>query len=144
MVKSRWNNAEILDFKSLDTAALTLSVLREMHGDKEARFKSIEQEQAVEMAVKREHDVLVILPTGGGKSLIFMLLAWLENDRTTIVIVPFIALMEDMMERCLDMGLSCQIWRESKQLSNDDTAQIVLVAVEHAVTVQFQQLLIRL
>jgi superfamily II DNA helicase RecQ len=36
--------------------------------------------------------ILVIMPIGGGKSLLFMLLAAASRDGVTIVIVPIVAL----------------------------------------------------
>lgn len=36
--------------------------------------------------------MLVILPTGGGKTLLYLLPSLIEKDMTTVVIFPFIAL----------------------------------------------------
>lgn len=120
-----------------------MTTLREIYDDVDARFKSEEQMEAVKLALKREKDVLTILPTGGGKSLIFQLPAWIEKDLTTVVIVPFVAIVEEMKDRCIDMGLSCYIWRHGMIL-NRENAQIVIVGVEHAVMPGFQQLLVQL
>ena len=47
------------------------------------------------MAVlKGESPLVVILPTGGGKSLLFMLPASLPDANTTIVVVPFTSTQE--------------------------------------------------
>ena len=129
---------------SLTLSAGALNALRGLYDDSEAQFKSEEQVEAVRLTMKRSGDILVILPTGGGKSVIFMASAWIEKELTTMMIVPFVALIEDMKKRCKELGLSCYIWRNSGTIHSQRMAQIVLVGVENAVTSEFQQFLIRL
>jgi RecQ family ATP-dependent DNA helicase len=121
-----------------------LSALRELYDDPEARFKSVEQAEAVQLALQGEKDMLVILPTGGGKSLVFQLPASIEKGQMTVVIIPFVALIEEMEERCTNLGISCHIWRKSDAISGPPSTQILLVAVEHAVLPDFQQSLVQL
>ena len=129
--------------ESLELSAITLQALRDMYDDPEGRFRSEEQAEAVQLALQGDRDLLTILPTGGGKSLVFMLPAWLEKERTTVVIVPFVALVEQMEERCIEMGLSCHVWRKLEAIINIKS-QIVLVAVEHAIMPEFQHFLMQL
>ena len=74
-------------------------VSREMHSGlvalhgSDARFTSIEQEQAAFRALCRDVDLLVVLPTGGGKSLLFELPPISEANRITAVILPLIVLL---------------------------------------------------
>lgn len=49
-------------------------------------------------------DVLAILPTGGGKSVLFQVPAML-TEGTTLVISPLIALMKDQVDDCLARGI---------------------------------------
>ena len=132
----------ILDSQGQMESATVLLGLQKMYGDFNMRFKSIKQAEAVKLALKREKDILAVIPTGGGKSLIFQLPAFLEMDLTTVVIIPFVALVEEMKERCQDLGLSCQVWKGKSD--NGERSQILIVGVEHAVTQEFQQLLIQL
>jgi superfamily II DNA helicase RecQ len=88
-------------------------------------------------------DILVILPTGAGKSVAFMAPAWAEKEKTTVVIVPFVALINEMEERCKERGLSCYIWGDSGTAPNT-AAQVVLVSVHNAIKPEFQQFLVRL
>ena len=100
--------------EDLRAEAVALKALRGIYCDEEARFKSREQCEAVKVALQRQYDVLAILPTGGGKSLVFQLAASVELGLTTVVIVPFVALMEEMKDRCVGMGLSSCIWGQMK------------------------------
>ena len=59
------------DAESLDLSVIALTALREIYDDIKATFKSGEQMRAVKLALRRKIDVLTILPTGGGKSLVF-------------------------------------------------------------------------
>ena len=118
--------------------------MRGLYDDTQAKFKSEEQAEDVRLAMKRSGDVLVILPTGDGKSVVFMAPAWAEKDLNTVVIVPFVALIQEMEDRYKEHGLSCYIWRNSGTTVRQRMAQVVLVGVENAVTPEFQQFLIRL
>src|SRR4051812_1554131 len=55
------------------------------------------QEQAMR-AVLARRDSLVVLPTGGGKSLCFQAPALLNPKETTVVVSPLIALMKDQVD----------------------------------------------
>lgn len=52
-----------------------------------------------------EKDVLCIMPTGGGKSVLFQVPALLDRG-STLVISPLIALMKDQVDDCLRRGIS--------------------------------------
>jgi superfamily II DNA helicase RecQ len=129
---------------ALDLSVAALKALRGLYDNPEAEFKSTEQAQAVKLAMQRSEDILVILPTGAGKSITFMGPAWAEKGMTTVVIVPFVALIKEMKERCTDLGLSCYIWHNSGTLLHRKTTQVLLVGVENSITTEFQQFLVRL
>ena len=61
------------------------------------------QQQIVEAALDKQ-DVLVVMPTGGGKSLCFQLPALLQPG-LTVVVSPLIALMQDQVESLRDNGI---------------------------------------
>ncbi|CAG5179568.1 uncharacterized protein ALTATR162_LOCUS9351 [Alternaria atra] len=81
------------------------------------------------------------MPTGAGKSMLFMLPAWAEQGGTTVVVVPLIALRGDMMRRCRKLGISCSEWDSRRP---PDAAAVVLVTPESAVREEFATFLNRL
>ena len=97
------------DAESLDLSITALTALREIYDDSDARFKSEEQMKAIKLVLSRRADMLTILSTERGKSLMFQLTTWIEKDLTMIVIIPFVALVEEMKNRCIDMSLSCYV-----------------------------------
>src|SRR3954462_15506043 len=65
------------------------------------------QQEAVEAAVAGR-DVLVVMPTGSGKSLCYQLPALLRDD-LTIVVSPLVALMQDQVEALQARGLGDRV-----------------------------------
>src|SRR6266702_700040 len=59
------------------------------------------------------HDTCVIMPTGGGKSLCYQLPA-LALGKTTVVVSPLIALMQDQVAQLGDMGIPAALVNSSQ------------------------------
>jgi superfamily II DNA helicase RecQ len=107
---------------------------------KEARFRSV-QEQAIQAIQAGVSPVVAVMATGGGKSVLFMLPAWVEPGGTTVVVVPLTALRRDMKRRCDELGIVCAEWESRRQA---DAASIVLVTPESAVGTEFRTFLNRM
>ena len=58
------------------------------------------------------HDIAVVMPTGGGKSLCYQLPA-LVSGRTAVVISPLIALMQDQAAQLAQMGIPAAVLNSS-------------------------------
>jgi superfamily II DNA helicase RecQ len=63
--------------------------MQKVLGQAQTSFRSAEQELAMQAILHRKLPLVVVLPTGGGKSLLFMVPACLPNPGVTIVVVPF-------------------------------------------------------
>lgn len=113
--------------------------LRRMMGEG-AAFRG-EQERITEAIVRGRNAIVGVMPTGAGKSLSFMLPAWMEQGGTTVVVVPLVALRGDMKRRCSEVGISCEEWDARRQ---PDGAAIVFVTPESAVKAEFATFLNRL
>jgi superfamily II DNA helicase RecQ len=99
------------------------------------KFRTEQQEAAVEAVVEGITPLFIILPTGAGKSLSFMIPAMFADAGTTVVVMPLVALAEDMLRRCKDAGIDCIIYGRVQLRS----ATIIVVVTESAVTGSFGQ-----
>ncbi|KAK4897073.1 hypothetical protein LTR49_028043 [Elasticomyces elasticus] len=102
---------------------------------RDAAFRG-KQKEGLEAIVARQMRVLIIIRTGEGKSLCFMLPAAASKGGVTIVVVPLTALRQDMRKRCDKAGIVCREWDGKRPAHN---AQIVLVTPESAVTKAFSR-----
>ncbi|KAL7755614.1 hypothetical protein ACKLNR_014141 [Fusarium oxysporum f. sp. zingiberi] len=96
--------------------------LKRMLGE-EAEWKTPQQRDGMYRIMRLENNgirselLIVVLPTGGGKSILFMLPAFMEDERGTgggpvsIVVVPFVSLVQDLVLRARELGIDCMEWR---------------------------------
>jgi len=106
--------------------------LEQMLGDG-AQFRGL-QEPALQAIMKNKSPILVIMGTGAGKSLLFMLPARSMSTGTTVVVVPLVSLQGNLIQRCKAASISCIKW-DSRQPAQ--VAQIVFVMPESAVSKSF-------
>ena len=127
------------------TAAL--AVLRQVFGYDAFRGP----QQAIIENVAAGKDALVLMPTGGGKSLCFQVPALLRNG-TGLVVSPLIALMQDQVEALRQLGvraaylnstLDAASARQIEQALLDGGLDLLYVAPERLLTPRFLSLLDR-
>ncbi|RKK72604.1 hypothetical protein BFJ71_g17488, partial [Fusarium oxysporum] len=106
--------------------------LGRLYGD-HVRFRG-KQREAVDAIMMNKSPIVVIMGTGTGKSLCFMLPAASCPGGLTVVIVPLVSLQGDLMDRCQKLKISCAEWR-SDRVPGD--VSIVFVTPESAMTKRF-------
>ena len=124
-----------------------LAQLRHVFG-----YDSFRGEQAQVVAhVADGGDALVLMPTGGGKSLCYQLPALLR-DGTAIVVSPLIALMQDQVEALRQLGVRAAFLNSSQDAAEsaaterqllDGALDLLYVAPERLLTPRFLSLLDR-
>ena len=83
------------------------------------------------MALEAKKNFVLVLPTGGGKCLVFTLPAVHEKGHQTFVVVPNKALLTDQKQSAHKVGLTVNHWTAKKRQIDLD-AQLVMLAVESA------------
>jgi ATP-dependent DNA helicase RecQ len=109
---------------SLQTSSLE-SALKHHFGHEQFRF---DQRPIIERVLKSK-DVLVIMPTGGGKSLCYQMPALLRAG-VTIVVSPLIALMQDQVSALRDNGISATFLNSTLSLEEARSRQQSLLSGE--------------
>ncbi|KAL9572228.1 hypothetical protein ACKAV7_003641 [Fusarium commune] len=107
--------------------------LRQMMGPT-AIFRGL-QEKVIRAVARGEWPIMQVTPTGGGKSLTFMLPAYCTPDGVTVVITPLVSLQDDMAVRCQRLGIDAYIWK-SREVQR--AASLVFVTPESAVSKGFR------
>ncbi|KAH7110378.1 recQ family helicase [Dactylonectria estremocensis] len=114
---------------------LILRALQTILRNDHAQFQSPQQEEAMQLAAAKETPLITILPTGGSKSLVFMVPAMLTGAGVTIVVAPYAELKRQLVTRCIDAGLDCKDWPKAR----DSWPRITIVSAEAAGTDDFLQ-----
>lgn len=111
----------------------TRLALKKMYGEK-AFFKSKELAEAVFHVLKGDTPITIVMPTGSGKSLTFMLPAMVNTmqggGQTTVVIVPFKALIKDLYKRATSLGITTAMFPCTQPL---ELYSLVLATTDAAV-----------
>jgi ATP-dependent DNA helicase RecQ len=128
-----------------DVNASALHILQSVFGYADYR----PQQQAIVERLIAGEDLVVLMPTGGGKSLCYQIPAMVRKG-TGIVVSPLIALMQDQVNALRQFGVSAaflnssldaeQAWVIENQLRAGEL-DLLYVAPERLMTPGFQQLL---
>ncbi|KAK0767999.1 hypothetical protein LTR91_026267 [Friedmanniomyces endolithicus] len=94
-------------------------------GREAVAFRSTQQRQAL-MSIANtngRNPFVVVLPTEGGKSILFMVPASLDDPGVTIVVVPFRELLDDLLAKAQAAGIDSVEWKNG----NTQPAALVFV-----------------
>lgn len=107
--------------------------LKKVLNQEEPKFRSDKQQEAVFAAIDQQSPLIVVLPTGGGKTLTFTLPAVLRDPGVTIVVAPFNALEKDYMRRLRLGHIEHVVWRHGEARY----ALVVVVSADRAASTDF-------
>lgn len=131
----------------LSSATDSLGLLQQIFGYDSFRG----QQQAIIEHVAEGGDALVLMPTGGGKSLCYQIPA-LMREGTGVVVSPLIALMQDQVDALLELGVraaylnSSQDWQTAREVERaflSGELDLLYVAPERLLTDRCLDLLSR-
>ncbi|KAL8689011.1 MAG: hypothetical protein Q9218_005217, partial [Villophora microphyllina] len=100
--------------------------------------RNLDQRDGFLLVARSRPEAIIVLPTGSGKTLLFIVASQLPGAQVTIVIVPLIALKQDLRQRCTAWGIVHAIYdpcSTPQQLHAVPT--LLLVDIETAVTPGF-------
>ncbi|KAJ5117450.1 DNA helicase recq5 [Penicillium atrosanguineum] len=120
-----------------------MEVLQRMYGSN-AQYRSSGQQRAMEYILAGSGQVLAILRTSEGKSLLYLLPCQLPSAGTTVVILPLVVLKAEMRRRCAEAGIEAHVWEAESDPDRLHSCPLIMVAVEQAVKQRFRNFLTRL
>jgi hypothetical protein len=127
----------VVDKTPAASSDVALELLRKLYPDQpNVDFKSPHQREIVEHSLERKRNFVGILPTGGGKSLAWLIPAISEETGVTVVVIPNKALLNDMLRKTKDLGIPVCKWTASKTHIGD--TRLVYIALESVTSVTFQ------
>lgn len=117
------------------SAEALLGGMRKLYNDDRLGWRSTEQERALVAVMSWTEQVVAILPTGAGKSMLFMLPCTLPNAGITILVVPLVSLRGDLLRRVEELHIEHLEWTPDEARE----AALVFVSVEAACTSAFMR-----
>jgi superfamily II DNA helicase RecQ len=135
--------------RSMDSTAESIEQEEEMVGGlrqllgPRATWKSTRQKDAMREILQLQGDTVAIcvLPTGAGKSILFMLPAMLCEGGTSVVVVPFVALLDDLVERARTFGVDVIRFDTGANIQRESIPRAARLVVVSADVASSEQLL---
>jgi superfamily II DNA helicase RecQ len=120
-----------------DSNSQALIGLQRIYQDPKAKPRSEGQAVALQLVHNPSPNVplVIVLPTSSGKSALFFSVAAMTSQQTVIVVVPFAALVDDIVVRGQAAGLTCEEWRDEQ--SGHELQQLIVVSADRAVQGEF-------
>ncbi|KIK76771.1 hypothetical protein PAXRUDRAFT_17951 [Paxillus rubicundulus Ve08.2h10] len=108
-------------------------------GTPHGKEKSAEQMDAIVAICRQQCNMLVVMQTGGGKSMLWEIPALIGFEGISIMVCPFKILLDEQYERCDAAGVRSHNYSISKVVP--ENMQNIFVQVEHIGSDAFIQLL---
>jgi len=98
-------------------------------------FTCREQALAMSSIFKRNADLVVVMPTGFGKNLTFLVPLMLEQSMVTVLIVPLVSIKMNVIAACHAFGIQAAVWNEEM---NEDVPRLIIATPETAAKDMFR------
>ena len=104
------------------------------------------QRDALSLIARSRPETLIVMPTGSGKTILYVVPTLLPGAQVTVVIVTLVALKQDLLRRCAEWGLEplCYSRTTCDEGRLHAVPSLVFVDVDSAVTQSFRAFLQRL
>jgi hypothetical protein len=112
--------------------------LQLVFGDRKAKEKSHEQLEYLVSCLRGNEDAVVIMATGGGKSAGWHVVAKLQPDVVSIVILPYVLLLQDQLQIADRLGIVAAQYKVTGPILPDGV-QIVFVQPETVASKGFKR-----
>ncbi|OBZ66042.1 ATP-dependent DNA helicase tlh2 [Grifola frondosa] len=109
-----------------------LQVLRQILNKPEAKWTSDAQRVAMLEVLTRKRDVLAIMATGSGKTMLMTVPSIMESDQVTVGILPLKSLLMDYQRKLEAAGISHEVWMGKNQTRLSGLSNLILVLVDQA------------
>jgi superfamily II DNA helicase RecQ len=121
--------------KGVYSEADLLAVARKLYNAPDLQFRVLGQRNGVFaiMGPRPAEQVVLVIGTGLGKTLLVMISAAAADAETTILVLPMVALRADMLRRFHEVGIRPLIWSVDYKRS----ASLVIVAADAVCTERF-------
>lgn len=120
----------------IDIAFNRTQALKSYLGQSDATFRSVQQASAVEVVSRGLPHLLVVMPTGSGKSAIYASPGYLERKGFRVVILTYRSLFDQAVQDARTRGIPYSIYPSHEvDLFN---SRLVFVTLEHAARPDFR------
>lgn len=120
-----------------------LVVLRQLLHNIEAQWTSSLQSWGIAHVMDAKHDVLVVGPTGCGKTFVALIPAVLERsqNKITVIVVPLISLLDDYKRRLDEFGVPYHVYSPTHTPVEgiSPNVRIILTTINRVATITFQR-----
>jgi hypothetical protein len=110
--------------------------IRQLRNDPSAEERSRAQMDALIAVMTEPSDLVITMKTGGGKSMLWMVPHILQQDAKSIVVCPFVALLDEQFKNTTAFGLRCHKFGGQNTTVPDDV-QVLFMQVEHCASEKF-------
>ncbi|KIO01489.1 hypothetical protein M404DRAFT_28785 [Pisolithus tinctorius Marx 270] len=125
-----------------DQSATLDQALQTMQGllkNPSASWKSKEQHACMATVLKGETDLVAVLGTGAGKSMLAIIPSMVQPKEATVLVLPLNSLMLDYQRRLEEFRVPYQVYGADKPLSS--STNLILVTADRALTPQWRSAL---